>query len=69
MSSWNDKTAALTARFQNAARKGASLLEPKTQYVTLKSDTLRTESDVKAWLGEQETKLLAELKKGPVVVG
>ncbi|MEI6784154.1 MAG: BREX system P-loop protein BrxC, partial [Verrucomicrobiota bacterium] len=69
VSSWNDKTAALTARFQNAARKGARLLEPKTQYVTLKSDTLRTESDVKAWLGEQETKLLAELKKGPVVVG
>ena len=69
VASWNDKTAALTARFQNAARKAAKLLEPKTQYVTLKSGTLRTDTDVKAWLGEQETKLLAELKKGPVVVG
>ena len=69
VSSWNDKTAALTARFQNAARKAAKLLEPKTQYVTLKSDTLRTEAEVKAWLATQETKLLAELKKGPVVIG
>ena len=69
VASWNDKTAALTARFQNAARKAAKLLEPKTQYVTLKSDTLRTETDVKAWLVEQEKTLLAELKKGPVVVG
>ena len=69
VSSWNDKTAALTARFQNAARKAARLLEPKTQYVTLKSGTLRTEAEVKAWLAEQEPTLLAELKKGPVVVG
>ena len=69
VSSWNDKTAALPARFQNAARKAAKLLEPKTQYVTLKSDTLRTEAEVKAWLSEQEATLLAELEKGPVVVG
>jgi hypothetical protein len=39
------------------------------EYVTLKSGTLRTEADVKAWLAEQEATLLAELKKGPVVVG
>jgi hypothetical protein len=69
VSSWNDKTAALTARFQNAARKAAKLFEPKTQYVTLKSGTLRTEADVKAWLGAQETTLVAKLKEGPVVVG
>jgi hypothetical protein len=69
VASWNDKTAALTARFQNAARKAAKLLEPKTQYVTLTSGLLRTEAEVKAWLGEQEATLLAELEKGPVVVG
>jgi hypothetical protein len=69
VASWNDKTAALTARFQNAARKAAKLLEPTTRYVTLKSGTLRTESELKAWLAEQEATLLAELKKGPVVVG
>lgn len=69
VASWNDKTAALTARFQNAARKAAKMLEPETQYVTLKSDTLRTEAEVKAWLATQETTLVAKLKEGPVVVG
>jgi hypothetical protein len=69
VASWNDKTAALTARFQNAGRKAAKLLEPETQYVTLKSDTLRTEAEVKAWLATQETTLVAKLKEGPVVVG
>lgn len=69
VSSWHDKTAALTARFQNAARKAAKMLEPKTQYVTLRSGTLRTEAELKKWLTEQEATLLAELKKGPVVVG
>ena len=69
VASWNDKTAALTVRFQNAARKAAKLLEPKTQYVTLTSGILRTEAEVEAWLGEQEATLLAELEKGPVVVG
>jgi hypothetical protein len=69
VASWNDKTAALTVRFQNAARKAAKLLEPKTQYVTLTSGLLRTEAEVEAWLGEQEATLLAELEKGPVVVG
>lgn len=69
VASWNDKTAALTARSQNAARKAAKLLEPETQYVTLKSDTLRTEAEVKAWLAAQETTLVAKLKEGPVVVG
>ncbi|MCX6892688.1 MAG: BREX system P-loop protein BrxC, partial [Verrucomicrobia bacterium] len=69
VSSWNDKTAALTARFQNAARKAAKLLEPKTQYVTLTSGLLRTEAEVKAWLGAQETTLVAKLKEGPVVIG
>ena len=69
VSSWNDKTAALTARFQNAAHRAAKLLEPKTQYVTLRSGTLRTEADVKAWLAAQEKPLLEKLKEGPVVVG
>jgi hypothetical protein len=69
VSSWNDKTAALTARFQNAAHKAARLLEPKTQYVTLKSGTLRTEEDVKMWLVAQEKTLVGKLKEGPVVIG
>jgi len=69
ISSWNDKTAALTARFQNASRNATKLLEPKTQNVTLKSGMLRTEADVKAWLADQEEPLVKKLKSGPVVIG
>jgi hypothetical protein len=68
VTNWNDKTAALTARFQNAARKAAKLLEPKTQYVTLKSGMLRTEADVKAWLAVQEKMIVEKLKNGPVII-
>ncbi len=68
VSSWNDKTAALTARFQNVARKAARLLEPKTQCVSLKSGTLRTVAEVKAWLGETEKTLLEKIKTGPVII-
>jgi hypothetical protein len=68
VSSWNDKTAALTARFQNAVRKAAQLIEPKTQYVTLRSGTLRTEAEVKVWLAETEEALLEKIKKAPVII-
>jgi hypothetical protein len=68
VSSWNDKTAALATRFQNAGRKAAKLLEPKTQYVSLRSDTLRSEADVKAWLAEQEVTLVSKLKDGPLII-
>ena len=69
VSSWNDKTAALATRFQNAGRKAAKLLEPKTQYVTLRSDTLRTVAEVKAWLAEMEVTLVEKLEIGPVIIG
>jgi hypothetical protein len=69
VSSWKDKSAALTERFQAAAHAAAKLLEPKTQYMKLKSGTLRSEADVKAWLAEQEGAIVAQLKEGPVVIG
>ncbi len=65
---WQDKTAALSTRFANAAAETARLLEPKIQNVRLKSGTLRTEADVRSWLGEQEKTLLEKLKSGPVVI-
>jgi hypothetical protein len=69
VSSWKDKSAALTERFQAAAHAAAKLLEPKTQYIKLKSGTLRTEAEVKVWLAEQEGAIVAKLKEGPVVIG
>lgn len=68
LASWKDKTDALPSRFASAAMQAAKLLEPKVQRVHLASGTLRTEAEVKAWVGEQEAKLLGELKNGPIVI-
>lgn len=68
LTSWRDKTDALPNRFANAAMKAALLLEPKTQRVHLTSGTLHSEGEVKAWISEQETRLVESVKKGPVVI-
>jgi len=68
LESWHDKTGALPSRFASVALKAAKLLEPKIQRVHLSSGTLHTEAEVKAWLTKQEQDLLAQLKKGPVVI-
>lgn len=66
---WQEKTAALPTRFSNAAQKASKLLEPKTQHVRLTSSTLRSESDVKAWISAKEKELLEKIKNGPVLIG
>lgn len=68
LSQWNDRIAALPARFAQAAKAAAELLEPKVQHVHLASTVLRTEADVKQWLAGQEKSLLERIKTGPVVV-
>jgi len=69
LDSWGELTAALPTRFSKAKAEAAKELEPKTQSVSLRSETLRTEADVKAWLAKTESDLLAKLKAGPIVVG
>ncbi len=68
LSQWNDRIAALPARFAQAAKAAAELLEPKVQHVHLASTVLRTEADVKQWLAGQEQSLLERIKTGPVVI-
>ena len=66
---WSATADALPERFRQAALAAAKLLEPKTQSVRLKSGTLKTPEDVKAWAAATEAELLKKLEKGPVVVG
>ncbi len=66
---WAAMADALPERFRQAALAAAKLLEPRAQSVKLKSGTLKTPEEVKAWLAEAETELLSRLKKGPVVIG
>jgi len=68
LSSWKDKTDALTSRFASARTQAAKLLEPKLQRVHLSSGTLKTPDEVKQWLAEQEKTLLAKLDDGPIVI-
>lgn len=65
---WVTKTAALPQLFAEARIQAAKLLEPKTQYVKLTSDTLRTPEDIDNWLDESKRTLLDKLKDGPVVI-
>jgi hypothetical protein len=65
---WAAMADALPERFRQAALAAAKLLEPKTQSVRLKSGTLKTAEDVRAWVAEAEAQLLEKLKKGPIVV-
>ncbi len=66
--SWRDRTHALSERFNEALKRAAQLLEPKTQTIKLNSATLRSPEDVKTWLAEQEKELLKALKNGPIII-
>lgn len=69
LSGWEELAAALPTRFSGARAAAARELEPKAQTVALRSDMLRTEADVKAWLARTEAELLEKLEHGPVVIG
>ena len=68
LASWRDKTDALSGRSSQAIAAAAKLLEPKIQTVRLTSGTLKTESEVRGWLSQQESELLSRLKDGPIVI-
>ena len=59
---------ALPTRFQNAAAAAAKLLEPKAQYVSLPSGTIKNEGDLDAWLADVKGRVMAKLKDGPVIL-
>ena len=66
---WDELAAALPTRFARARADAARELEPKAQTVSLRSDTLRTEDDVRAWIAATEADLLRRLDAGPIVIG
>ncbi len=59
---------AVPGRVQRALETAARLLEPKVRTVSLERGTLRSETEVRAWLERQENALLAEIKLGPVLL-
>lgn len=59
---------AVSSRMSQAIQKAAKRLEPEVQTVTLERATLRTETDVDAWVERQRKRVLGALKKGPVLI-
>ena len=67
ISRWRDLAAAHASRIDDALRKAAIELEPKTQTVTIPRRILKTEEDLNAWLGEIRTAIGPRLSHGPVL--
>jgi hypothetical protein len=59
---------AVAGRAQRAMELAARTAEPRIQPVTLERATLRTDTDVQAWVRRQESALLEAVKRGPVLV-
>jgi len=65
---WATLRDAIPSRFAQALAAAAKLLEPKAQQVKLPSRTIKSESDLKAWLASVEATIRARLTEGPVIV-
>jgi hypothetical protein len=66
---WDDWIVAVPARLAKAREQAARLLEPKAVRVHPKATTLRTASDVEAYLSDLRTEIMAHIEDGkPVIV-
>jgi hypothetical protein len=65
---WNDRIQAQNIKFNSASMEAAKLLEPKVQQVKLPHRILKTEADIKAWLGEVEQQMLKDIQNGPLLI-
>lgn len=67
LSEWQNMALALPARVDAALRDAAVELEPKTQSVRIPRPTLRSESDLNAWLDKLREEITPHLALGPVL--
>ena len=66
LSNFNDRVAAMSARFDRVLQDAALLMEPKVHFVGIPHRILKSEAEIDAWLDEMKAALTAALKKGPV---
>jgi hypothetical protein len=64
---WRDSALALPARVDAALQDAAVEIEPKTQSISIPRRTLRSESDLDAWLAEVRIAIAPSLAHGPVL--
>jgi len=68
LSSFADRVAALSSRFDAVAAAAAELCEPEIQFISLPRRTLKTAEEIDLWAEEVKQQLKAGLAKGPVSV-
>ena len=68
LASFADRVAAMPARFEQVAQAAAELSEPQAQFVQVPRRTLKTDTEIDAWLAEVKQQLQAALAQGPVVI-
>ena len=68
LKTWEDKITALPARFELARIEAIKLLEPKVVHVKFKPATLKTNSEVQAYLDELRTEIMQHIDKGNPVM-
>jgi hypothetical protein len=64
---FQDRVAALPARYEALKLEAARLLEPEIQEVALPKRMLKDENDIEAWLQEVRRLLLEKIKSGPLL--
>lgn len=68
ISTWKDRTDALSERFDRARLLAAKESEPKTQPIDIPRRLLKTNDDLETWIEEVKKKLKDALTKGPIVL-
>lgn len=61
--------AAVPERVRQVMAEAAKKLQPKARRMSLPAATLVTADEVRAWIREQEGRLLSAVQQGPVIVG
>jgi hypothetical protein len=68
LAAWENRIAALPARFARAREEAAKLLEPKAVRVRPKSATLKTSGEVDAYLDELRNEIVGYIEQGNPVI-
>lgn len=68
LSSFADRVAAMPSRFNKILMAAAELCVPEAQLITVPRRTIKTESDIDAWIDEVKQKLSNALTKGPIIL-
>jgi hypothetical protein len=68
LDAFKDRLAAMSSRFDAAARSASEIFEPKAQTIQVPCRTIKTEVELDAWVSETQELLKVALKNGPIVI-